>query len=140
MTRISAGIGAKELCDQHLIKERIEILRIPNAIKSGKAKVNQELPKTYRLGKGHVKFFYDKVKYLQNRYNELTKECKDRGFATTDYSDAFEGIPSHLMNDYEASSIDRRITKERVVERMRTMDKIRYRGKTVTLHQIKQKL
>ena len=65
MTRISAGIRPSELCNAHLNKERVEILRVPNAIKSGKAKVNlSKIPSSYRLGTGHVIFFYDKLEYL----------------------------------------------------------------------------
>jgi hypothetical protein len=37
MTRISVGVRAIELCDAHLIKERVELVRIPNAVRTGKA-------------------------------------------------------------------------------------------------------
>ena len=37
MTRVSVGF-VKQLTDKHLLKERIEVLRIPNKIKSGKYK------------------------------------------------------------------------------------------------------
>lgn len=40
MTRISASIKPIELCDKMLMAEHREIIRIPNTIKSGKAKVN----------------------------------------------------------------------------------------------------
>ena len=75
MTRISVAVRGSELCDAHLIKERIEILRIPNAIKQGKAKVVlSKIPNTFTLGTGHVIFFYPRLKYLHKRYNELTQE------------------------------------------------------------------
>ena len=46
MTRVSSGISGKRLSDVHLRKERIEILRIPNTIRSGKAKVDlNKIPK-----------------------------------------------------------------------------------------------
>ena len=79
MTRISAGIRAKELCDAHVIKERIEVLRVPNNIKNGIAVIDlNKIPKEFKLGTGHVKFFENKLKYVFNRYNELTEEVKDK--------------------------------------------------------------
>ena len=121
MTRISAGIRGFELCDQHLLKERIEILRIPNTIKSGKARLDLPIPQKFKLGAGHTKFFYNKIKYLHSRYVELTYECLNRGFVITDYSGAFKDIPVHLYNDWEETEQARIISAERVNERMKSM-------------------
>jgi deoxyribonuclease (pyrimidine dimer) len=140
MTRISVAVRAIELCDAHLIKERIEILRIPNAIKSGKAKVNlAKIPKTFTLGTGHVVFFYPRLKYLHDRYNELSAECIKRKFKITDYSDAFDELPENLYNDYEESSADRVLLVERVNERLSGMKNLKYYGEPITLEQIKLK-
>jgi len=80
MTRISSSIKPIELCDKMLIAEHREIIRIPNTIKSGKAKVDlSTIPLDFKLGSGHVIFFYNKLKYLHNRYLQLYKECIDRG-------------------------------------------------------------
>ena len=57
MTRINT-IPPQELCDKHLMAEIREITRIPNTIKTGKA-IIANIPDTFRLGSGHVKFFYD---------------------------------------------------------------------------------
>ena len=127
MTRISAGVHAKELCDAHLKKERIEILRIPNNIKSGKSKFDlKKIPKEFKLGTGHVKFFENKIKYLHNRYLELTEECQKRGFKTTDFSDSFNNIPPSLWNDYNPSVKDRKIVQERIAERLKTMKNVKF--------------
>ena len=140
MTRISVAVRGIELCDAHLIKERIEILRIPNAIKSGKAKVNlKKIPSTFILGTGHVVFFYPRLKYLHKRYDELTAECLKRKFKITDYSDAFDGLPEALYNDYSETSNDRKLLVERVNERLSGMKNLRYYGKPITLEQIKLK-
>lgn len=140
MTRISAAVRAIELCDAHLIKERIEILRIPNAIKSGKAKVNlKKVPSTFTLGTGHVIFFYPRLKYLHKRYDELTNECMKRKFKVTDYSDAFDGLPEALYNDYNETSNDRKLLVERVNERLSGMKNLKYYGEPITLEQIKLK-
>lgn len=125
MTRISVGVRAIELCDAHLIKERVELVRIPNAVRTGKA-VIKDIPKEFTLGTGHVKFFYDKMGYLHQRYTELTEECIARGFNVTDFSDSFEGISLSLWNNYNEIAQDRRIVVDRVNERLSGMKNLKY--------------
>ena len=132
MTRISVGIRAIELCDAHLIKERVELVRIPNAIKSGKA-VIKNIPKEFTLGTGHVKFFYDKIGYLHKRYNELTNECLDRGFNITDFSDSFCDIPLGLYKNYNETIRDRKIVADRVNERLSGMKNLKYKRSSIEL-------
>jgi deoxyribonuclease (pyrimidine dimer) len=139
MTRISVGIRAIELCDAHLIKERIELLRIPNAIKSGKAVV-KNIPSNFTLGTGHVKFFYDKLGYLQKRYQELTAECIERDFKVTDFSDSFLGLPKNLCNDYQETDIDREIVVQRVNERLLGMKNLRYNREDIAVEHLIIKL
>ncbi len=38
------------------------------------------IPDKFKLGTGHVKFFYNKLLYLKNRYTSLYNECIKRGF------------------------------------------------------------
>jgi hypothetical protein len=135
MTRISVGVRAIELCDAHLIKERIELLRIPNAIKSGKAVV-KDIPKSFTLGVGHVKFFYDKLGYLQERYEELTAECIERDFNITDFSDSFLDLPSNLCNSYQERDIDRKIVVERVNERLLGMKNLKYNREQIDVEHL----
>jgi len=135
MTRISVGVRAIELCDAHLIKERIELLRIPNTIKNGKAVV-KDIPRKFTLGTGHVKFFYDKLGYLHHRYLELTAECIQRDFNITDFSDSFVGLPSNLFNDYEEKDIDRKIVVERVNERLLGMKNLRYNREPIAVEHL----
>lgn len=135
MTRISVGVRAIELCDAHLIKERIELLRIPNAIKSGKAVV-KDIPRSFTLGVGHVKFFYDKLGYLRERYDELTLECIERDFNITDFSDSFLDLPSNLCNNYEERDIDRKIVVERVNERLLGMKNLKYNREQIDVEHL----
>lgn len=140
MTRISATIKPEELCDQMLIAEHREIVRIPNCIKSGKAKV-EGIPEDFRLGSGHVKFFYNKIAYLYGRYIELRVECLMRGFNVQDYSDAFKDIPKHLMNNWEPNNkIVRQILVQRINERLSNMKVIRYKGAVMNYESLKLKL
>jgi hypothetical protein len=117
MTRINVGIKPKELTNRHLMAEHREIKRIPNTISSGRAKI-VDIPKQFTLGKGHVKFFYDKLEYLRKRYEELYQECKNREFNVSYYGDAWNGIPSNLMNDYTPTQHDEFIIRERIKERL----------------------
>jgi hypothetical protein len=117
VTRINVGVDPSELNTKMLIAEHREIKRIPNNIRTGKA-IIKDIPTKFTLGKGHVKFFYDKIGYLQNRYKQLYQECINRGFNVTDYSESFYGIPESLMNDYEYSIEDRCIILDRINERL----------------------
>lgn len=139
MTRISATIKPEELCDQMLIAEHREIVRIPNCIKSGKARV-EEIPEDFRLGSGHVKFFYDKIGYLFVRYIELYEECIRRGFNVQNFGDAFNNIPIELFNEWiPDTKIVRPILIERINERLKNMKAIRYKGVVVDYESFKLK-
>ncbi len=70
MTRINIHVPPINLCNEHLIAEHRELKRIPNAIKNGTS-VIKNIPSTFRLGEGHVKFFYNKLGYLKKRYSQL---------------------------------------------------------------------
>lgn len=138
MTRISASIRPNELCDKMLMAEHREIIRIPNTIKSGKAKVNlSKISPVFKLGTGHVTFFYNKLKYLHNRYKLLYLECKDRGFNVQDYNSCFEGLPEHLYKDWSENEEVRKIVVERINERLSTMKSIKYCSEDITLKDIK---
>lgn len=116
MTRINVGVNPRELSNKHLIAEHREIKRIPNMIKSGKAKLDG-IPKEFTLGTGHVKFFYNKLGFLLDRYKLLYDECIKRGFAVTAYHNAWDDVPYNLMGSYEASESDRQIILQRIKER-----------------------
>lgn len=117
MTRINVGIPPKELSRQHLIAEHREIKRIPNAVSSGRARLDK-IPSTFRLGTGHVSFFYDKQLYLLNRYRKLHQECKSRGYNVQDYSSAWDGVSENLMNDYKPKEGDIKLIKNRIKEKL----------------------
>tara|TARA_R110002020_G_scaffold81825_1_gene202962 strand:+ start:107 stop:478 length:372 start_codon:yes stop_codon:yes gene_type:complete len=116
MTRINVGIQPVELSNQHLIAEHREIKRIPNCITKGKYNM-EGIPDKFKLGTGHVKFFYDKLLYLKNRYISLYNECIKRGFNVQNYINAWDNIPQKLMNDYKATYKDRLIIQERIYAR-----------------------
>lgn len=77
----------------------------------------KNMPTDFTLGTGHVKFFYDKVGYLLERYSRIYDECVSRGYNVTPFFDAFEGIPENLFNFYKPKSKDRQITLQRLKEK-----------------------
>lgn len=116
MTRINVGIPVRSLSGKHLIAEHREIKRIPNIIVSGKAKI-KDIPLKFTLGKGHVKFFYNKCGYLLNRYKLIYLECIERGYKVQNYESAWDKVPKELMGDYNPSIKDREIVEQRIKER-----------------------
>ena len=117
MTRINVGIQPIELNNQHLIAEHREIKRIPNCIAKGKYNMDG-IPERFKLGTGHVKFFYNKLLYLKNRYVKLYNECINRGFNVQNYIAAWDNVPEELMNNYKVKANDIRIIRERINERI----------------------
>lgn len=117
MTRINAGIPVETLTDKHLLAEHREIKRIPNLIKKGLLS-NIDQPSKFTLGKGHVKFFYDKQLFLYKRYLQIHLECLKRNFNVSDYSNAWDDIPSELNNDYTPTEEAIFLLKERIKERL----------------------
>ena len=117
MTRINVGILPTELTDKHLLAEHREIKRIPNCIAKGRYNM-EGIPNKFKLGKGHVKFFYNKLEYLFTRYCKLYLECKDRGFNVQNYSKAWDNLPEELLNYYEPTDIDREIVQQRINEKL----------------------
>ena len=117
MTRINIGIPPAELVNQHLIAEHREIKRIPNCIAKGKYNMDG-IPKRFKLGIGHVKFFYNKLLYLKNRYIKLYEECIRRGFNVQNYIKAWDNVPEELMNDWKVQWYDIRIIRERINEKL----------------------
>jgi len=116
MTRINVGVLPQELSDKHLIAEHREIKRIPNCIKKGRYKLDG-IPSEFKLGTGHVKFFYNKLQYLHNRYNSIYQECLKRNFNVTNYNECFNDLPIELYNNYKEQPNDRKIILERIKER-----------------------
>ena len=83
MTRINI-VPVNELMDQHLIGEYREITMVPGSLKRTLASKtgldHKKIADEYTLNGGHVYFFYDKGKYLHNRYILIINEMKRRGF------------------------------------------------------------
>jgi deoxyribonuclease (pyrimidine dimer) len=123
MTRINI-IEPSELTDQHLIAEYREIFMVGGSLnRTLNSKVGykeEKVPKRYTLNSGHVYFFYNKGKYLHNRYQELIDEMKRRGFKP----DKTRVFPTKvfkdngLYNDWLPNIDDYKIIRQRIEERI----------------------
>lgn len=117
MTRINAGVSPKELTNSHLMAEHYEMKRIANRVASGR--YNQDnIPTKFKLGVGHVKFFYNKLGYLLKRYKRVRMECLERGFNVQDYSSSWDGVPKEMMNDYKPTKDARKLVLNRIKEKI----------------------
>ena len=119
MTRINL-VPPEELSDQHLVAEYREIFMVGSSLQRslrspnwGEAK--KSIPKKFTLNKGHVKFFYDKGKYLSERYDELINEMKKRNM-NPNPSRTFkeEQWPDELYKNWRPNDIDLQVVRKRI--------------------------
>ena len=123
MTRINI-IATTELTDQHLIAEYREIFMVAGSLRRTLVSKNgyqeSKVPKHYTLNSGHVYFFYNKGKYLHNRYNQLIDEMKRRGFKP-DSSRVFPKeifVDNNLYYDWLPRVEDYNVIKQRIEEKI----------------------
>lgn len=103
MTRCNL-VPPSELADQHLFSEFRELKMIPKSLaRSIRARgipgVLAIIPPTYRLGKGHVSFFYNKGAYLHERYYKIKQELRLRGIRFNELS-AFDPDGTMECNEF----------------------------------------
>jgi len=132
MVRVNL-IHPKKLADQHLIAEYNEILmllgyveRYPE-IKIVKGK--SEIPEEYTLNTGHMRFFKDKLRYLEKRHADIKTEMKKRKFKT-DITIDLKKYPKNLNNDWTPKKKDFLIIQERIAWKInKKPEYYRYYGK-----------
>jgi len=125
MVRVNI-IHPKKLADQHLIAEYNEILMLLGYVK--KYPEEKGIPESYTLGKGHIRFFKNKLIYLKERHERLKDEMRERGFKTNKTIN-LNKFPSNLINDWEPSNKDEKIIISRITEKInKKPDYYRYYG------------
>lgn len=127
MTRVNSAIAPESLCDQHLVAEYGEVLRIN---RESYRTPFHKIPKEFKLGKGHVKFFADKGKFIMRRHNDLKTEMHKRGYNTNyTYTLHNEGY----NNDYTTTQKEFNELQYRIIEQM--PDKPRYYKKYISVQE-----
>jgi deoxyribonuclease (pyrimidine dimer) len=111
MVRVNI-INPGKLSDQHLIAEYLEIMMLLGYAK--KYPQSEGIPERYKLGKGHIKFFKNKLIYLQKRHEDIKKEMGKREFKVNKNID-LKGFDKSLMNDWKPRKEDFNIIKERIL-------------------------
>lgn len=119
MTRINV-VPVTELCDQHLLAEHRELTRIPNFILKHNGNVKlAPINSDYVLGTGHVRFFYNKLLYLYDRYRKLHEECRARGFLVkNNWPYRIVLIDADVWSNYYPTDNALKINRERIALRM----------------------
>lgn len=123
MTRINC-VPPEELHQKHLVAEYRELPRTFKLVEKYLSKNSRlpALPKSYTLGTGHVKFFYDKLLYLSNRQTQLVEEMIKRGYNPTHRESLISQfkniIPASCWNDWTPTEEAVAINRQRILDRM----------------------
>ena len=117
MTRINV-VPVKELHPKHLVAEYREIVRVFALSRKDSGKI--KAPEKYVLGTGHVRFFYDKLGFVLNRYHALISEMVRRGYnpKPVDLAELIGGIYIGKFNDYIPTAEALALNRERIADRM----------------------
>ncbi len=100
MTRINV-VPPFELTTKHLVAEYRELPRIFTLAKRYRHPSEIDIPPVYTLGKGHMKFFCDKLGWLVKRQQALIDEMKARGYKPQfGVENLLDGIDKAFIGDY----------------------------------------
>lgn len=148
MTRINC-VPVDELTDLHLRKEYQELPRMMSYFRNSKFSLN-DIPREYCLGRGHIKFFYDKWEWLLYRYNSLVLRMKESGFKLTqgDRSEEIicfikqemsQSLKNVVYNDWEPSMKDLILNRLRIYNRIgRNPHLYKYNGEKINWIVVKE--
>ena len=120
MTRINV-VQPSELTGKHLVAEVHEITRIFGLARKAQYEIHKKkIPNEYTLGTGHCLFFFDKLKYITERYNSLCTEMKSRGYVCNrvEQAELEQGIDRSLFWDYKVTDAALVLNRARISERL----------------------
>lgn len=126
MTRINL-VRVEDLADQHLFAEWREIKMIAPAAKrslqtQSVETIIEKISPKYTLNAGHVTFFYNKLPFLKQRFNDLTNELHQRGFNIAPFD--FETIDYTLVwlritqMNWRPTKEDMQVNIDRIAQRL----------------------
>ncbi|MEM9964280.1 MAG: pyrimidine dimer DNA glycosylase/endonuclease V, partial [Asticcacaulis sp.] len=107
----------------HLVAEYRELPRIFALVRAasmrGETPDDPRNPRTYVLGKGHVRFFYPRLGYLALRQAQLIAEMQSRGYkpSFTNSSELLTGIDACWCGDWQPDDLALSLNRARIAER-----------------------
>ena len=113
MARVNVGVNPKYLTDQWLVAESVEITMITGSLRKNNYEIKSDIPNEYKLGKGHINFFKNKLVYLKRRLEAVNNEMTRRGFSPGTSLDLSE-FPDEYLNDWKPSMKDSCILRNRL--------------------------
>lgn len=121
MTRINL-VDPASLCDKHLGAEYRELPRVFGLVRAasvrGEHPADLRNPTEFRLGAGHVRFFYSRLGWVVERYMLLVQECHRRGRIVNFASPDIAGIPAEWFGYWQPTERDIALSKARIESRM----------------------
>ena len=124
MTRINC-VPVGQLTRQHLVAEYRELPRIFSMVRGLiergiTSPKHADIPVSYRMGTGHMKFFTDKLGWLVQQQKMLILEMQRRGYAPqrTDPESLLDGIPEAFHGSWSPTDKDLEISWARIQERL----------------------
>lgn len=126
MTRINC-IPVEQLTDNFLMAEYFELPRLYPLIAKAIFRKDTNIPETYRMGSGHMRFFYNKLKWLRKRHKELEEEGLARYLTLQVDPDVDPAylcewaflVPPEYNQDWEPKKRDLEINRNRLEYRRR---------------------
>jgi len=121
MTRINL-ISPNKLHKKHLMAEIHELPRTFGLVRAFHARGSTEdLSKysAYKMGSGHVKFFYTRLQFLCDRYIELCEEALSLGWKVKPIPIDMltHDIPARYLGNFTPSKTDIAVSLGRLVEK-----------------------
>jgi deoxyribonuclease (pyrimidine dimer) len=120
MTRINL-VHPSELHTKHLVAEYREIVRVFDLARKCQNEIHKvTIPEEYKLGTNHVKFFYDKLGFISDRYDSLCQEMSVRKFTFNRIpkDNLLHGIDSNLIRGYKPTAEAIALNQQRILDRM----------------------
>lgn len=121
MTRINL-VAPSTLHQKHLLAEYRELPRVFALVQAAELRGLRpyllDIPADFCLGTGHVKFFYNKLQFLTDRFYQLVAECKARGFNITHMHPPPCNVGSWWWNNYVPTPEAIALSAARIKERM----------------------
>lgn len=122
MTRINV-VPPSELSGKHLVAEYHELPRVVGFVRGHIAKGIKATDKhgwlvpAYTMGRGHIKFFFHRLGFIEKRFSAIVKEMEFRGYKPKFRTLPTRGIPNEWFGDYIPTPEALAINRERLRER-----------------------